>query len=322
MKGSVTAGGWLHLGFTNLCDDIGRWCGSIGVAIDRPRTIVTVAERDEAGVDGDESEQVRACVRRFADHYGVDPRVSITVRERIPQHAGLGSGTQLALAIGLGLARVCGVDASVWDIAMAMGRCRRSAIGTAAFQAGGLVIDAGRRKDDRGDRGLPTVVWRRDFPADWRFVMVVPTALHGLSGPGEERVFDTLAPSVRVSEEVCRVTLLRLMPSLIEQDIDEFGRALTAIDRKTGEYFAALQGGTYGASETAETIAAVLQAGVRGAGQSSWGPAVYGLTHEDEVQQVQQRVRALLAEKEIEASVFVSHGRNTEARVDVEHDRL
>ena len=71
-------------------------------------------------------------------------------------------------------------------------------------------------------------------PADWRFVVVIPDADSGLSGHSEEGVFGALAPSVRISEEVCRITQLRLMPALVEHDIEEFGRALTAVDRKTG----------------------------------------------------------------------------------------
>ena len=176
-------------------------------------------------------------MRRFCDHYQVDPRVSVEVRESIPQHVGLGSGTQLALAIGLGMATVCGIDADVWDVAAAMGRGRRSGVGTAAFQAGGFVVDAGHKKGRAGREAAPTVVWRRDFPADWRFVVVVPDAVRGLSGRSEEGVFGALAPSVRISEEVCRITQLRLMPALVEHDIEEFGRALTAVDRKTGAYF-------------------------------------------------------------------------------------
>ena len=255
--------------------------------------------------------------RRFCDHYQVDPRVSIDVRESIPQHVGLGSGTQLALAIGLGLATVCGIDADVRDVAAAMGRGRRSGVGTAAFQAGGFVIDAGHKKGGSGRDAAPTIVWRRDFPADWRFVVVIPDADSGLSGHSEEGVFGALAPSVRISEEVCRITQLRLMPALVEHDIEEFGRALTAVDRKTGAYFSDVQGGIYSGGETNAAVDALLSAGACGAGQSSWGPAVYGLVHERDVGRVEAAVRRSLAADGREAQVFVSHGRNTGARVEV-----
>jgi beta-ribofuranosylaminobenzene 5'-phosphate synthase len=314
---SVATGSRLHLGFTNLSDDVGRCYGSLGVALDRPSTTIVVEEGRDAAVVGGDPEQIRECFRRFCDHYQVDPRVSIEVSESIPQHVGLGSGTQLALAIGLGLATVCGIDAGVWDIAAAMGRGRRSGIGTAAFQAGGFVIDAGHKKGESGTDAAPTVVWRCDFPADWRFVVVVPEADGGLSGHSEEGVFGALAPSVRISEEISRITLLRLMPALVEHDIEEFGRALTAVDRKTGEYFSDVQGGIYSGGETNAAVDALLRAGACGAGQSSWGPAVYGLVHEKDVGRIEAAVRRSLADGGREAQVFASHGRNTEARVEV-----
>jgi beta-RFAP synthase len=318
MRVSVATGCRLHLGFTNLSDDVGRCFGSLGVALDRPSTTVVVEEGAQTAVVGGDPEQVRACLRHFCDHFQVDPRVSIEVHESIPQHVGLGSGTQLALAVGLGLAMVCGIDADVWDIAVLMGRGRRSGVGTAAFQTGGFVVDAGHRKDQKGRDLAPTVVWRRDFPADWRFVVVIPDADRGLSGRREEGVFGALAPSVRISEEVCRITQLRLMPALVEHDIEEFGRALTAVDRKTGAYFSDVQGGVYVGGQTNLAIDALLRAGACGAGQSSWGPAVYGLVHERDVGRVEVAVRESLAQNGEEAQVFVSHGRNTEARVEVQ----
>jgi beta-ribofuranosylaminobenzene 5'-phosphate synthase len=318
MKVSVSTGCRLHLGFTNLSDDVGRCFGSLGVALDRPSTTVVIEERPDASVTGNDPEQIRASVQRFCDHFRVDPRVSVDVLESIPQHVGLGSGTQLALAIGLGLAKVCGIDADVWDVATAMGRGRRSGVGAAAFQSGGFIVDAGHRKGGAGREAAPTVVWRRDFPADWRFIVVVPEAAGGISGRTEDGVFGALTPSVRVSEEVCRITQLCLMPALVEHDIEAFGRALTAVDRKTGAYFLDVQGGVYVSAETNAVIRALLRAGACGAGQSSWGPAVYGLVHERDVGQVEAAVREWLEKSGRVAQVFVSLGRNTEARVEAQ----
>lgn len=320
MRVSVSTGTRLHLGFTNLSGDLGRCFGSIGVALDRPSTTVVVEECDEFEVRGGDREQLRAYARRFAEHFGVEPRVSIDVRERIPEHVGLSSGTQLALGVGAGLAAICGIDADIREVARALGRGRRSGIGITAFQGGGLVIDAGARLQPAGGDAVPTVVWRRDFPAAWCFVVAIPGEGRGLSGQSEEGVFEALVPSVRISEEVCRLTQLVLMPALVEQDIEEFGRALTAIDRKTGAYFAGVQGGVYAGGETDETVDTMLRAGVAGAGQSSWGPAVYGLVHENAAGRVEAEVRAQLAAGGAGGRVFVAHGRNTRARVDVQKD--
>jgi len=318
MKVTVATGSRLHLGFTNLSDDLGRCFGSLGVAIDRPGTTVVVEEGAGADDLGDDAERVRAWRRRFCDRFGVEPEVSITVRQCIPRHAGLGSGTQLALAVGRGLATVCGLDLRARDIAAALGRGRRSGVGLAAFASGGFVVDAGHRKGEAGEAAGPTIVWRRDFPSDWCFVVVVPDVARGFHGRSEEGIFSALSPSVRVSEEICRITQLQLLPALVEHDLGEFGRALTAIDRKTGRYFADVQHGLYTDAVASETIEALLRAGAAGAGQSSWGPAVYGLVEEQSAGRLEEAVRAYLDGRGAGASVFVGRGRNTEARVDVE----
>lgn len=322
MKVSVTTGCRLHLGFTNLSEDVGRSFGSIGVALDRPSCTVVVQESEALEIVGDDGEHIRAWVRRFSDAFGVEPLVSIVVRERIPEHVGLGSGTQLALAVGAGLAAICDIDADMRQVAGVLCRGRRSGIGTTAFCTGGFIIDAGVKKGATGQGRVPTVVWRHDFPADWCFVVAVPESDQGLSGHREESVFATLAPSVRISEELCRLTQLVLMPALVDRDIEEFGRALTAIDRKNGSYFAHVQGGIYSGGETNVAVEAMLRAGALGAGQSSWGPAVYGLVHESRMGQVEAEVRDYFRERGLGGEVFVGHGRNTRARVEVQKDAL
>lgn len=322
MKVTVTTGCRLHLGFTNLSEDVGRSFGSIGVALDRPICTVVVEESEALEIVSDDREHIRAWVRRFSDAFGVEPLVSIAVRERIPEHVGLGSGTQLALAVGAGLATICGIDVDMREVAGVLCRGRRSGIGISAFCRGGFIIDAGVKKGDTGRGRVPTVVWRHDFPSDWCFVVAVPEDCQGLSGHNEESVFATLAASVRVSEEVCRLTQLVLMPALVERDIEEFGRALTAIDRKNGSSFAHVQGGIYSGGETNVAVEAMLRAGALGAGQSSWGPAVYGLVHERKVGQVEAEVREYLRACELGGAVFVSHGRNTRARVEVQKEAL
>lgn len=322
MKVSVTTGCRLHLGFTNLSEDVGRCYGSIGVALDRPGDTVLLDDHAAPGVAASDSQEAEACIRRFSDHYSVEPRVFVEVRESIPKHVGLGSGTQLALAIGMGLARLCGIEADARDVALAMGRGRRSGVGVAAFEEGGFIIDAGHKTSLSDSCTVPTVIWRREFPHDWSFVVAIPDVNRGLSGRSEEQVFEALSPSVRVSEEICRLTQLRLMPALAEKDIREFGAALVAIDEKTGLYFSDAQGGTYSAAEADETIRAMLGAGAFGAGQSSWGPAVYALVDETCSEHVTKEVRSLMEAKGWRSSVFVGRGRNVGAQIAVQGDVL
>lgn len=319
---TVETGSRLHLGFTNLSRDLGRRCGSIGVAIDGPSTSILVEEHDAFEVVGEEREAVRAAVRSLCESFSVEPRVRVTVRESIPEHVGLGSGTQLAMAVGAGVAAICGVVAGSAEIAAAVHRGQRSGIGVAAFSGGGFILDAGVPLGVDAQPVIPTVVWRHDIPSDWCFIVAVPAGDQGLDSHGEEGVFAALDPSVRVSEEVCRITQLQLMPALVERDIETFGRALTAIDRKTGSYFAHVQGGVYSHQPTADLIAFMLGEGAAGAGQSSWGPAVYGLVPDADAARLQKRTRGFLTERGLGDRVLICRGRNTPAHVEIHRERL
>ena len=73
------------------------------------------------------------------------PARSLNLVHSIPAHVGLGSGTQLGLAVGAALARLAGLQLSTDEIALAVGRGLHSGIGIATFQHGGFVLDGGRR---------------------------------------------------------------------------------------------------------------------------------------------------------------------------------
>jgi beta-ribofuranosylaminobenzene 5'-phosphate synthase len=87
--------------------------------------------------------------------------------------------------------------------------------------------------------------------------------------------------------------LTALLPALVEHDLAEFGAALSRIQRLVGDAFAPVQGGTFH-PQAAPLVDALLRLGAAGAGQSSWGPAVYGLVGSE--QEGREIVRGLEAE--------------------------
>ena len=83
-------------------------------------------------------------------------------------------------------------------------------------------------------------------------------------------------PSAERSAAIAQLVLTSLLPALVERDLDEFGAALTDVQRLVGDAFADVQGGRFH-PRAAALVEALLHAGAAGAGQSSWGPAVYGV---------------------------------------------
>jgi beta-RFAP synthase len=244
--------------------------------------------------------------------------VRIQLVDSIPEHSGLGSGTQLALAISTALAKICEIDADARELAGIMGRGRRSGVGVACFETGGFIIDSGRKNASKNVVATPPrVIFRHDFPSDWCFVIVIPETEKGLFGRDEDEAMSCLNSSTRISEEVCRLTQVKLLPSLIERDIEEFGKALTEIDLRTGRCFEKAQGGIHRGKIAEDLVQFMLQCGAYGAGQSSWGPTIYGLVDERNARIVTDNMEDFLARKNVSGRVFLSHCSNRGAEVTV-----
>ncbi len=297
----------LHFGLIDLNGDLGRLFGGIGVGIDHPNVVLEAQKSERLAVTGEKTERVEALAKRFLEAYGIKANASINVKQTIPEHSGLGSGTQLALAVATALAKLFNVDASIRDLAKTMGRGQRTSVGTAIFDHGGFVVDGGKCTSKNG---FPSTIFRQPFPRDWVFVVAVPDVNKGLAKSEETAAFKALSPmSAEEAGRMCRLTMMKLLPSLVERDIESFGEALTQIQTVIGEYFAEVQGGTYSSQAGAEGIALLQKLGAYGTGQSSWGPAFYGLTQKEQVKEIRSKIQAFLREG-VGGQVFVAKANN------------
>ena len=186
--------------------------------------------------------------------------------------------------MALAAARAAGRSIPIRELARELGRGQRSGIGVAAFERGGLVIDAGHRADDDARRPPSTrrsprrSIFQHPLPDDWHFVLATPRAAPGLSGAAEQQAFRDLPPMAaeRVGR-ICRLTLMQVIPAVLTDDIRTFGAAITEIQAIVGEYFAPHQGGRFATQTGCEVTEHALARGAHGVGQSSWGPTVFAL---------------------------------------------
>jgi len=310
----------LHLGLIDLNGNLGRIFGGLGVGINRPNVILEVQRAERLAVTGKKIEQVKSLAKCFFDAYHIEATASINVKQVIPEHVGLGSGTQLALAVATALAELFNVKASVHQLALAMGRARRSGIGTAVFEKGGFVVDGG--KATKGGayslESFPPVIFRQLFPEDWAFVVAIPSVKQGLSKDEEVAAFKRLSPMPAEDVgRICRLTMMKLLPSLAEHDISNFGEALTQIQIIVGTYFAQAQGGTYSSPTATEGIRLMQKLGAHGVGQSSWGPTFYGLyQNEKEAKEIQSKIEMFLKEG-VGGQVFTAKANNEGVNIKV-----
>jgi beta-ribofuranosylaminobenzene 5'-phosphate synthase len=277
MRIFVEAPARLHFGVLDLRGDLGRRFGGIGAAVPTPSLLLEARPAAVLDAEGPptEAERVLAFARRFAAHHGIAPRVRFCVHRAIPAHAGLGSGTQLALAVARAIAELHGFTTEVTALARAVDRGRRSAIGTWTFAHGGFVLEGGRRT---GADGIAPLLARLPMPASWRSVVVVPRGQPGLAGDEESAAFARLPPPAAGDvKRVAHLVLMQLLPALAEADLAGFGAALAEVQLITGSWFAPVQGGVFAPGATEQLVARLREWGAIGVGQSSWGPAVYGI---------------------------------------------
>jgi len=311
----------LHLGQIDLNGSLQRIFGGMGVAIERPGVELEVHPGRRLVVAGEQSLKVKALARQFLNHFGLNQGAYIYVRKAIPEHVGLGSGTQLALAVGRALAELNNLEVAVDELAKVMDRGdSRSGIGIGVFKHGGFIVDGGRKSTfggpgDGNSRYVPPVIVRHAFPDSWRFIVAIPDQLRGLSGRAEKAAFRRLPPMPPEKVgEICRYLVMKMLPAIVEEDICGFGQALTEIQRILGDYFSPVQKGTFADDLLARLAGFMIASGAESAGQSSWGPTVYGLVHQSVARDLEAGVKEFLQGR---GTVFCTRVVNEGARLEV-----
>jgi beta-ribofuranosylaminobenzene 5'-phosphate synthase len=272
----------LHFGLLGWGPASRRQFGGLGLMIQYP-WIELVAERADEGsqsFEGPLKERVALLASRLQGRLSAMGIRPVPTRIRIigapDEHVGLGVGTQLSLAVTSAVILLAGAaEPGVEQLARLAERGNRSGIGLHGFHCGGLIVDGGRNDGTR----IPPMVARHAFPEDWSILVVQPPGLHGLHGPAESRAFSGL-PSIpdRVTERLCRIVLLDLLPSVLEHDLPTFGAALMELQEHVGAIFSPAQGGTFTSPQAAAIVEELGRSGFVGMGQSSWGPTLYAFS--------------------------------------------
>ncbi len=260
----------LHLGFLDLNGGLGRRFGSLGLAIDGLGTRVKVMRDPQAvGREALAGRAGRMLAALTARRFTALGPLRVGIDEAIPEHVGLGAGTQLGLAVAAGVAALAGERISARALAPLVERGARSGIGIGAFETGGFLVDGGK-----GIGGAPApIVARAAFPAAWCVILILDEQGRGLSGAAEKAAFRTLPPFPEtMAAQLCRLTLLRVLPGLAEEDFTAVAQSIGEIGARLGDYFTPVQGGRYASPRVAAVLEWLRGAGFPGIGQSSWGP--------------------------------------------------
>jgi beta-ribofuranosylaminobenzene 5'-phosphate synthase len=307
----------LHLTLIDLNAEIGRVDGGAGITLESPGMVVLATESDTIEVSGDSILATK--MRKAAEALlPIGRGIKLHIKESLPDHVGLGSGTQAALSAAASVNKMYGLGRSVRELAVAVGRGGTSGIGVAAFEKGGMILDGGHKFKDKcafspsaASHTPPgPVLFRKDFP-DWPIVLAIPNT-KGAHDAEEVDIFKKYCPiPLAEVQEICHVILMQMLPALVEEDLENFGKAinhiqLTGFKRREVE----LQ-----PRPVLDIMEHLQDNGASGSGISSFGPVVYGIVGSSgEGKKLQKEAQRMLNES-LGGKVLLTKAKNRGADI-------
>ena len=284
----ITAPCRLHFGLLRFAQAAGLSYGGLGMMLDQPATVVKMQQADSWKATGPNANRALAFAIQAARYWSAPDEASfaIEVQKAPPTHAGLGSGTQLALAVARGVSLLCNLrfntddpdtdDPDAEDLSAAVGRGQRSGIGSHGFLQGGLLWETGRDSLE----SLAKLTRRLDIPEPWRVLLISPLHDTGLHGSAEIDAFAQLPPvPPEITEQLQHLAEARILPAIEQADFAAFSESIYQYGHLAGSCFTSVQGGPYASSDVDLRIKKLRSLGLLGVGQSSWGPTIFAFTH-------------------------------------------
>lgn len=304
----------IHITLIDLNGSIGRVDGGVGLALEEPHIEIRAEESDTFILKGNpiNKERFEIAAAKMVEYSGMGAEIEVV--SDYEAHVGLGSGTQISLAVGRAFSELYSLNLKTRQIAEIMGRGGTSGIGVAVFDHGGFIVDGGHSMKEKGSflpssasRAKPApMIARHDFP-DWDVVLAVPN-LKGFFGEEEVNLFQESCPvPLEDVREICHIILMKMLPAVVEADLDEFGKAIGRIQELGFKKAEVEQYGELirGCFNLADCI-----------GMSSTGPTVYAIT-DSNAKAIERDLKSYFREKGFECWTIVTKPRNRGAEVEV-----
>ena len=294
-----------------------RQFGGIGAMVARPGIRLAVRSAARLEASGPLAERAVAFARRTAATLGfaAEPNCRIDIESAPREHVGLGTGTQLGLAVAAAIYALAGRPISEpAELARAVGRGERSAIGTHGFALGGLLLEAGKRRAS----DFSPLVARVEMPAEWRVLLLIPRSESGMAGDAERQAFAELPPvPPELTGALTQEALLNLLPAAAEAEFAAFSGSLFRFGQLAGSCFAARQQGALRDARATELVRRLRELGVEGVAQSSWGPTLLAVLPDE--QSGRDLIARLQAETDLgDYECLLTQFENTGARIEIE----
>ena len=311
MKVRITTPCRIHLSLIDENGYTGRVDGGIGLMLDQPNVVFEASNSaDEFQIECNhyyrESIEVinEKASKIFKLFHINNKNFHFNLLKYFPSHVGLGSKTQLSLAIGTAISILKNMEIPVEEITKMVERGGTSGIGWRGFETGGFILDAGhdfgtgKEKESFLPSSAATTanpaltIIRYPIPENWRFVLVIPNVKPGANGEEEVETFKKCTPIPKEEvNEVSHQILMKIIPGILKNNLAYFGEGLKRIQSigfKKIEIEMQL-----------DVVKGLLKFfednGVKAYAMSSFGPSVVGIVESDsEAEKLRDAVREYL----------------------------
>lgn len=284
-KVRVTTGSRLHFGFLNLTpNNIPFWndlngdpilpvrrFGGIGLMIPNPGISVLTEISTSWSYEGGHVQRVEECaslLQAYCEkHNNPIKPCKVIIEKSAPHHVGLGTGTQLALAVGKSLLLANGFDMPTKELGPVLGRGNRSAIGLYGFDHGGLIVEGGKTKEDKISPLISNLPW----PKNWQIDLQYDGEKPGVHGAEEVNAFKEIMNAPQDSELLSanpRNAMLGILPAIVSEDLDAVKKFIFDMNMRTGRVFEPFEGKNKKENLESNQVFDFC-------GQSSWGPVKF-----------------------------------------------
>ena len=231
----ITAPARLHFNSLKMNQSDGRGCGGIGVALESPFLRLALSRSKKTVISGGNvflRKEAKIFAKNILESLEIQSGVKIKIINFYPNQVGLGSGTQLGLSVGKGVALLYDKKVTLDKIASITRVAGVSGVGFYSFSHGGLVIDGGFKMGDNeikksfGDHSPtpPPLSCNFKISSRWKIILIAPKKTSPeISKIDENKLFikSTPIPLEEVGT-ICTNVLMGMIPSLKENDYFKF----------------------------------------------------------------------------------------------------
>ena len=320
----------LHITLIDLNGVHGRIDGGVGLTLDDPslhleaepcengiETVFSKSSQKIPGLVEDYSKKIESAASKVISAMNYNGGFKFNLDAAYSPHSGLGSGTQLSLAVAKLITKLNGQNINAQILAKMVGRGGTSGIGVESFENGGFIVDGGHKSNEKSNflpssassASPPPIIARYNFPEDWKIILTIPNVERGVSGSKEIDAFQNYCPiNLRDVEKLSHLILMKLMPAVVESDLDAFGSAINNI-QCTG--FKKIENKLQN-SRINSIMEELRNAGAAGVGMSSFGPTIYSFTDTNEKNIIKSAQNAI---DDVGGEIILTSARNSGANI-------